>query len=60
MNPHTEQSDQGKDLPLPEPGIKKSNPKELDKELDQALEDSMDASDPPAAVQPEVKIKDEH
>ena len=42
---------------LPEPGIKKSNPKELDKQLDKALEQSMDASDPPATVMPEVKKK---
>jgi hypothetical protein len=44
---------------LPEAGKKKANPKELDKELDTALEDSMDASDPPAVTMPEVKKKDD-
>ena len=58
MDTNTQQGE--KDKPLPEPGIKKTNPKELDKELDKALEDSMDASDPPAVTQPEVKIKDKH
>ena len=40
--------------PLPEPGRKKKNPRDLDKLLDKGIEDSMAASDPPAAVQPEV------
>ena len=40
---------------LPESGKKKANPTELDKQLDKQLEDSMDASDPPAATMPEVK-----
>lgn len=39
---------------LPEPGRKKKSPRDLDKLLDQGIEDSMGASDPPAAVQPEV------
>jgi hypothetical protein len=39
---------------LPEPGRKKKSPKDLDKLLDKGIEESMDASDPPAAVQPEV------
>jgi hypothetical protein len=39
---------------LPEPGRKKKSPRELDKLLDQGIEDSMAASDPPAAAQPEV------
>ncbi len=39
---------------LPEPGRKKKNPRDLDKLLDKGIEESMDASDPPAAAQPEV------
>lgn len=39
---------------LPEPGRKKKSPRELEKILDQGIEDSMAASDPPAAAQPEV------
>lgn len=39
---------------LPEPGVKKQNPEELERELEKALEDSMDASDPPAVTQPDV------
>lgn len=39
---------------LPEPGQGKQDPKELDKQLDRALEDTMDASDPPATTQPDV------
>lgn len=57
MNPRQDR-DQHQDQPLPGPGIRKTNPKELDKELDKALEDTMDASDPPAVTLPEVKIKD--
>ena len=45
-------SEKSKDLPDPGPG--KQNPKELDEQLDRALEDSMDASDPPATAMPEV------
>lgn len=39
---------------LPEPGPGKQDPKELDKQLDRALEATMDASDPPATIMPEV------
>jgi hypothetical protein len=42
---------------LPEPGPGKQNPKELDKQLDRALEDTMEASDPPATTQPDVHIR---
>lgn len=42
---------------LPEPGPGKQDPKELDKQLDRALEDTMEASDPPATTQPDVKIR---
>ena len=45
-------SEKSKDLPDPGPG--KQNPKELDDQLDRALEDSMDASDPPATARPDV------
>jgi len=44
---------------LPDPGPGKQDPEELDKQLDRALEDSMDASDPPATVMPEVHHRDE-
>ena len=44
---------------LPDPGPGKQDPKELDRQLDRALEDSMDASDPPATVMPEVHHRDE-
>lgn len=40
--------------PLPEPGWRKRNPRELDRLLDTGIEDSMPASDPPAVTQPEV------
>ena len=40
--------------PLPQPGRKKKNPRELDKLLDKGVEDSMIASDVPAVTQPEV------
>jgi hypothetical protein len=40
--------------PLPEPGRRKKSPPELEKLLDKGIEDSMAASDPPAATQPEV------
>jgi hypothetical protein len=43
-----------KPVPMPEPGRKKKNPRELEKLLDTGLEDSMAASDPPAVTQPEV------
>lgn len=43
---------------LPDPGPGKQDPQELDKQLDRALEDSMDASDPPATVMPEVHHRD--
>ena len=39
---------------LPEPGPGKQDPDELDNQLDRALEDTMDASDPPATTQPDV------
>lgn len=39
---------------LPEPGPDKQDPKTLDEQLDRALEDTMDASDPPATIMPEV------
>ncbi|MPZ44688.1 MAG: hypothetical protein GEV05_15050 [Betaproteobacteria bacterium] len=42
---------------LPEPGPGKQDPKELDKQLDRALEDTMEASDPPATTQPDVHIR---
>ena len=42
---------------LPEPGPGKQNPKELDKQLDRALEDTMEASDPPATTQPDGHIR---
>jgi hypothetical protein len=42
---------------LPEPGPGKQDPKELDKQLDRALEDTMEASDPPATTQPDVRIR---
>jgi len=45
-------------IDLPEAGIKKTNPKELDRKLDKELEQSMDASDPPSVTMPEVKIRD--
>jgi len=44
---------------LPEPGPGKQNPEELDRQLDRALEDSMDASDPPATTRPDVHSRDE-
>jgi hypothetical protein len=44
---------------LPDPGPGKQDPEELDKQLDRALEDSMDASDPPATIMPEVHHRDE-
>ena len=44
---------------LPEPGPGKQNPEELDRQLDRALEDSMDASDPPATTRPDVHSPDE-
>ena len=40
--------------PLPEPGRRKKSAPELEKLLDKGIEDSMAASDPPAAAQPEV------
>jgi len=40
--------------PLPQPGRKKKDPRELDKLLDKGVEDSMIASDVPAVTQPEV------
>lgn len=40
--------------PLPEPGRKKKDPKEVDRLVDKASEDSMIASDPPAIAQPDV------
>ena len=40
---------------LPPAGPQKQDPEQLDKMLDTALEDSMDASDPPSTVQPEVR-----
>ena len=45
-------------LDLPEPGPGKQDPKELDKQLDRALEDTMEASDPPATTQPDVHRRD--
>lgn len=45
--------------PLPEPGRKKKNPRELEKLLDKGIEDSMAASDPPAVTQPEVHTEPE-
>ena len=45
---------------LPEPGPGKQDPKELDRQLDRALEDTMEASDPPATTQPDVRIRDKH
>ena len=39
---------------LPQPGPGKQDPDELDKQLDRALEDTMEASDPPATTQPDV------
>jgi hypothetical protein len=44
---------------LPDPGPGKQDPKELDRQLDRALEDSMDASDPPATIMPEVHHREE-
>jgi hypothetical protein len=44
---------------LPESGPGKQNPEELDRQLDRALEDSMDASDPPATTRPDVHNADE-
>jgi hypothetical protein len=41
--------------PLPEAGDKKKDPEVREKLLDKGVADSMDASDPPAAAQPEVK-----
>ena len=41
--------------PLPEAGEKKQDPDVREKLLDKGVADSMDASDPPAAAQPEVK-----
>ena len=41
---------------LPPPGPRKQDPNEREKMLDRALEDSMIASDPPAIVQPDVKV----
>jgi hypothetical protein len=40
--------------PLPQPGRKKKDPRELDKLLDEGVKESMIASDPPAVAQPEV------
>ena len=45
---------------LPEPGPGKQNPEELDRQLDRALEDTMDASDPPATTRPDVHSRDEN
>lgn len=44
---------------LPEPGPGKRDPKELERQLDRALEDTMDASDPPATIMPEVHERDD-
>jgi hypothetical protein len=49
--------DKAKDLPEPGPG--KQDPKELDEQLDRALEDSMEASDPPSTIMPEVHHRDD-
>jgi hypothetical protein len=46
-----------KDLPDPGPG--KQDPKELDRQLDRALEDTMEASDPPSTIMPEVHHRDD-
>lgn len=43
---------------LPEPGPAKQDPDTLDEQLDRALEDTMDASDPPATIMPEVHHRD--
>lgn len=50
----TTQTTKNDPVDLPEPGPGKQDPKELDKQLDRALEATMDASDPPATVMPEV------
>lgn len=47
----------GKDLP--DPGPAKQDPKSLDEQLDRALEDTMDASDPPSTIMPEVHHRDD-
>lgn len=49
-------SSTAKDLPDPGPG--KQDPDTLDEQLDRALEDTMDASDPPATIMPEVHHRD--
>jgi hypothetical protein len=55
----TRQQKQDDPADLPDPGPGKQDPEELDQQLDRALEDSMDASDPPATIMPEVHHRDE-
>jgi len=52
MSSKTQTKNDPVDLPKPGPG--KQDPEELDRQLDRALEDTMDASDPPATTQPDV------
>lgn len=54
----TTQTTKNDPVDLPEPGPGKKDPKELDRQLDRALEDTMDASDPPSTVMPEVHERD--
>jgi len=51
---HESRRNEKRITPLPQPGRKKKNPRDLDKLLDKGVEDSMIASDVPAVTQPDV------